>query len=47
MNSEEYQNLCAVNRALIRFRGAYAAWAAAHGMSHTEMLALYDASKRS
>lgn len=42
MNSEEYQNLCAVNRALIRFRGAYAAWAAAHGMSHTEMLALYD-----
>ena len=47
MNSEEYQNLCAVNRALIRFRGAYAAWAAVHSMSHTEMLALYDASKRS
>ena len=42
MNSEEYQNLCAVNRALIRFRGAYAAWAAVHSMSHTEMLALYD-----
>lgn len=42
MNSEEYENLCAVNRALIRFRGAYATWAAARGMSYTEMLALYD-----
>ena len=42
MNSDEYRDLCAVNRALIRFRGAYASWANAHGISYTEMLALYD-----
>lgn len=41
MDQESLKLLAEVNRAIIQFRGLYAAWAKAHGISYHELLVLY------
>lgn len=41
MDSASLKLLEDVNRAVIRFRGLYAAWSRRHGISYNEMLVLY------
>lgn len=41
MDQELLKLLAEVNRAIIQFRGLYAAWAKAHGISYHELLVLY------
>ena len=41
MNQESLNMLAEINRAIIHFRGLYAAWAKAHGISYHELLVLY------
>ena len=42
MQSANYEIVRDLNRAIIRIRGAYAAWARAHGDSYHELLVLYS-----
>ena len=41
MDQESLKLLAEVNRAIIQFRGLYAAWAKSHGISYHELLVLY------
>lgn len=41
MDEESLKLLAEINRAIIQFRGLYAAWAKAHGISYHELLFLY------
>ena len=41
MDQESLKLLSEINRAIIQFRGLYAAWAKAHGISYHELLVLY------
>ena len=41
MDPESLSVLSEINRAVIQFRGLYAAWAKAHGVSYHELLVLY------
>lgn len=41
MEQESLQLLSEINRAIIQFRGLYAAWSKAHGISYHELLVLY------
>lgn len=41
MDQESLKLLAEVNRAVIQFRGLYAAWSRAHGISYHELLVLY------
>lgn len=41
MDQESLKLLAEVNRAVIQFRGLYAAWAKRHGISYHELLVLY------
>ena len=41
MDEESLKLLAEINRAIIQFRGLYAAWAKAHGISYHELLVLY------
>lgn len=41
MDEESLKLLADINRAIIQFRGLYAAWAKAHGISYHELLVLY------
>ena len=41
MDQESLKLLAEMNRAIIQFRGLYAAWAKAHGISYHELLVLY------
>ena len=42
MQPQNYEIVRDLNRAIIRIRGAYAAWARAHGISYHELLLLYS-----
>lgn len=42
MQPANYEIVRDMNRAIIRIRGAYAAWARAHGVSYHELLVLYS-----
>lgn len=41
MKQENLKLLGDVNRAIIKFRGAYSEWSSKHGISYNEMLVLY------
>lgn len=41
MNPESLKLLSAINCAIIQFRGLYAAWSKAHGITYHELLVLY------
>ena len=41
MDQESLKLLSEINRAIIHFRGLYAAWAKEHGISYHELLVLY------
>lgn len=41
MDQESLNLLAEINRAIIQFRGLYAAWAKDHGLSYHELLVLY------
>ena len=41
MDQESLKLLAEVNRAIIQFRGLYAAWSKEHGISYHELLVLY------
>lgn len=46
MDQEALTLLSEINRAIIQFRGLYAAWAREHGISYHELLVLYTIRER-
>lgn len=41
MDQESLKLLAEINRAIVQYRGLYAAWSKAHGISYHELLVLY------